>query len=293
MSGLKKQSKIVLALALSFLLPSTVIASTMTIPAGTRVFIQLDQRVTSKKKHNQPGSFVEAHVWRDVVVDGEIVVTAGTPAMVQIGVIKGAKVAGKKGHVELKALLVTTVDGADLVLDGGYDKSGRSLTALSITLAALVFVPLIFLKGKQAKLEPGLVFDAAVSQPTKVEIEDPSTMEETVKKPLVVTLLYDQLEGKGEKEIKTLPMRLSVEGLRLLTIDGHMIDSARVIEVNGNQIEPIRITVTKVAQGDDGYQNATAEVDLQTLGKHFTKGINRFTVQVSDVTAEVILDVEL
>jgi len=161
-----------LAVALALSVPSTTVAETVKVPFGTRVFIELDQRVTSKKKQNRPGSFVQARVWRDVVVDGKTVADAGTPVTVQIGAIKSAKVAGKKGSVELKALQVCAVDGTDLMLIGGYDKSGKNLTALSITLAAVVFLPLIFLKGKQAKLEPGLVFDAMVSQPTEVEIED-------------------------------------------------------------------------------------------------------------------------
>ena len=77
------QSTKVLALALSLMLPSTVFANTVTVPAGTRVFIQLDQLVTSKKKHNPPGSFVDAHVWRDVVVDGKTVVTVRTADCLQ------------------------------------------------------------------------------------------------------------------------------------------------------------------------------------------------------------------
>jgi hypothetical protein len=285
-----------LALALSISLPSTVIAETVNVPSGTRVFIELDQRVTSKKKHNRPGSFVQAHVWRDVVVNGKTVVAAGTPVMVQIGAIKGAKVAGIKGHVELKAVQVSAVDGADLVLTGGYDKTGKSLMALSITLAAVVFVPLIFLKGKQAKLEPGTVFDSMVSQAREVKVEDSSPGKirlTNLFKPLAVDIVYEELEGKSEKEIKTLPMLLTVEGPRLLTVDGDIIDSARVTQVNGNAIEPIPVSLTEATQVDESHQNARAEVDLKALGKHFTRGINRFTVQVGDVSDEVILDVEL
>ena len=296
MNILGKKSVKALALALIVSLPSTVIAETVNVPFGTRVFIELDQRVTSKKKHNRPGSLVRAHVWRDVVVNGKTVVAAGTPVMVQIGAIKGAKVAGIKGHVELKALQVSAIDGSDLMLTGGYDKSGKSLMALSITLAAVVFVPLIFLKGKQAKLEPGSVFDATVFQATEVRVEDtgPAKIRLTnLLKPLTVAVVYEELEGKSENEIKTLPMLMTVEGPKLLTVDGDMIVSARVIEVNGKAIEPIPITVTKATQVDESHQNARAEVNLRALGKHFTRGINRFTVQVGDVTDEVILDIEL
>ena len=59
------------AFVLAAWLPGTLVAETISVPFGTRVFIELDQRVTSKKKHNRPGSFVTAHVWRDVVVNGQ------------------------------------------------------------------------------------------------------------------------------------------------------------------------------------------------------------------------------
>jgi hypothetical protein len=287
MPEIKSQFAKALALALAILIPGTLIAETVKVPFGTRVFIQLDQRVTSKKKHNRPGSFIHAHVWRDVVVNGKTVVTAGTPVMVQIGEIKGAKVAGIKGHVELKALQVLAVDGGDLMLTGGYDQSGKSLMALSITLAAVIFVPLIFLKGKQAKLESGTVFDAMVSQPTEVQIEDSAPFKISIghTAPLNVEVRYKELEGTSEKDMKTLPLQLMVEG--------NVIDAARVVSVNEKPIAPIPITGFAATPCEEGFTCVDAEVNIKALGKHFSKGFNRFTVQVGEFTDEVMLDVEL
>lgn len=276
------------AFVLAAWLPGTLVAETVSVPFGTRVFIELNQRVTSKKKHNRPGSFVTAHVWRDVVVGGQTVVKAGTPAMVQVGRIKPAKVAGVKGHVELEALHVTAVDGGDLMLTGGYDQSGKSLTALSVTLAVVIFVPLIFLKGKQAKLQPGTVFDAMVSQPTDIEIDDskPVKIRLARSKPLTVTIPYDQLEGENaEKELKDLPLRITVEG--------DVIDAPRVVKVNDELIAPIPISVGQASTEEEGYLTADATVNLKALGKHFTQGFNNFTVDVGGHTQNVMLDLEL
>jgi len=278
-----------LAVALAALLPGTMYAETVAVPSGTRVFIELDQLVTSKKKRNAPGSFVRAHVWRDVVVDGKTVVRTGTPAMVQIGNIKGAKVAGVKGHVELRALQVAAVDGRDLMLVGGYDKSGKNLTALSVSLAVVIFVPLIFLKGKQAKLQPGTIFDAMVANQTSIEVGDSQhvTLKLAHANPLTVTVLYDQIESnaKGEKEVKDLPLRITVEG--------DSIDNPRVIKVNDVAISPIPITVVQVTSGEENTLSAEASVNLKALGKHFTQGFNRFTVEVNGQTDDVMLDLEL
>jgi len=279
----------VVAVALAVLLPSTMFAELVAVPSGTRVFIELDQLVTSKKKHNSQGSYVRAHVWRDVVVDGKTVVKAGTPAMVQIGNIKGAKVAGVKGHVELRALQVAAVDGRDVMLVGGYDQSGKNLTALSVSLAVIVFVPLIFLKGKQAKLQPGTIFDAMVANQTSIEVGDSQhvTLKLADSNPLTVTVLYDQIEdnAKGEKEVKDLPLKI--------TIEGESIENPRVIKVNEVAIDPIPITVIQVTSDEEGTVSAEASINLKALGKHFTQGFNRFTVEVNGQTDEVMLDLEL
>ena len=133
-----------IALTVAIALPGSLFAETVSVPSGTRVFIELDQEVTSKKKHNRTGNFVRAHVWRNVVVDGRTVIEAGAPAFVKIGEIKSAKVAGIKGQLELEALQVTAIDGADVDLEGGYDQSGKGRMALSISLAVFIFLPLIF-----------------------------------------------------------------------------------------------------------------------------------------------------
>lgn len=287
MTTSKYQYPRALALVLAILFPTTGFADTVKVPFGTRVFIQLDERVTSKRKHNRPGSFVQAHVWRDVVVNGKTIVSTGTPAMVQIGEIKGAKVAGIKGRVELKALQVLSVDGQDLMLTGGYDQSGKSLTALSVTLAVVIFVPLIFLKGKQAKLEPGIVFDAMVSQPIEVEIDESAPVKISIgqTKPLSVEVRYKELEGKSENEIKTLPLHMKIES--------DVIDAAQVISVNEISIAPIPVGGISARPCEEGYICVDAEIDIKSLGKHFSKGFNRFTVQVGEFTDEVMLDVEL
>jgi len=286
-----KKTGIVSAIAfvLAVLLPATMFAENVSVPSGTRVFIELDQMVTSKKKHNREGSLVKAHVWRDVIVDGRTVVEAGSQAMVQIGDIKGAKVAGVKGFVELKALQVAAVDGSDVLLVGGYDRSGKSLVALSVALAVIVFVPLIFLKGKQAKLQPGTIFDATVANQAHVEVAEAAAAvsEAPEAKPLKVEILYDLLESEpeGKTKIKDLPLRI--------TLQGDTIPGVRVVEVNGAPIEAIPMTVGPISSATEGFVKADATVDLKAIGKHFTDGFNRFIVETGGMTEEVILDLEL
>jgi len=275
------------AVLIVVLMPAVSIADTVEVPFGTRVFIELDQEVISKKKKNREGSFVKAHVWRDVVVDGKTVAEAGTPAMVQISRIKSAKVAGIKGHVELEAMQVTAIDGSDLMLTGGYDQAGKGRMALSITLAAVVFVPLIFIKGKQAKLPTGTIFDAMVANRTDVDVPDaaPRKIRLGTLKPLEVVVLYDTLEQTGEKNLKNLP-------LQVRTYDTP-VDSAQITHVNEEKIKPIQLELGTVEPvGEDSFV-ATANANLKALGKHFSRGYNQFTVEAAGETDVVMLDIEL
>jgi hypothetical protein len=277
------------AIILVTLLPGVLSAETVPVPAGTRVFLELDQEVVSKKTRNRPGSYVQAHVWSDVVVDGRTVVAAGTPALVQIGRIKGAKVAGIKGKVELKALSVPAADGTNLILRGGYDQIGRSRMALSIALAVVIFAPLIFIPGKNAKLWPGTVFDAAVANAVDVTLEPAASRSASDQRsgPVEVEISYAELDAAAgsKNKVKAIPLRISLQGDR--------IRSAYITRVNEKRINPIPIAVGHATQDDTGLLVADASVQLKPLSKHLNTGYNWLTFDVSGITTTVLLDVEL
>lgn len=63
------------------------------------------------------------------------------------------------------------VEGTNVPLVGGYDKWGKGRKPLANSLAATFLVTVILIKGKQAVLEPGTVFDAQVQGNTDLELE--------------------------------------------------------------------------------------------------------------------------
>ena len=73
---------------LAILLPAAALpARTVTIPFGTTIFCELDQAVTTRQKEAhavQVGDIVEAHVWKDVWVDGHVVIAAGSPIYAKV-----------------------------------------------------------------------------------------------------------------------------------------------------------------------------------------------------------------
>ena len=64
----------------SFLVaPTLAFSAELVIPRGTVVFGELEERITSNGNKFRVGYPVDSHVWRDVVVDGHVVIPAGTP----------------------------------------------------------------------------------------------------------------------------------------------------------------------------------------------------------------------
>lgn len=258
-------------------------AATITIPAGTRIFGELDELVSSDVKEFEVGDFIGGHVWRNIVVDGQTVIAAGSPLTLQVSAIQKRRTFGRAGSVEVRAVSVTAVDGNEIFLDGGYDKRGESRVVLSSTLAALVAWPTLFIKGREAELPPGTVFDAAVPANTNVTV--PDGQRPTIRlgnlSDLTAEILYDEMT----EDSKDLPVQVQL-------CDQDWQSPFEVSEVNDNAIEPIEIeVVSESISGDCRIRDGA--IRLKDLSEHFGKGINRLTVTAGSESAELILDVEM
>lgn len=274
----------ILVIAITLMYSMSAVAQSVTIRAGTTVYGELDQSVTSKKRKTTVGEIVRAHVWRDVVIDGRVVIKAGAPVVVRVADVKSAKIAGIKGDLELEAVSVRGIGGSDVLVDGGYDKSGKGRKALSVTLFALVAWPLIFIKGKQATLDSGTVFDCTVQSDVTVAVDGsaPIRIRLADDSGLTVEVLYDQVDP--EAKVKTLPVVLrSSEGT---------IESAAIVTVNEKGVKPLPLTLGNRKTVDNG-EEVEGTIDLGKLAKVLSKGINRFEIEAAGARTEVVLDVEL
>lgn len=258
-------------------------AQAVVLPAGTVVYGEIEEEVTSRKRDTALGDIVRAHVWRDVVVDGAVVIEAGAPMVVNVSDLDRARVVGRKGNIELNAVSVQAVDGTEVPLIGGYDKSGKGRKALSLSLFALVAWPLIFIKGKHARLEPGTVFDSNARSDVTVQADAVAAprIESATAANLEAEVLYDLVTSE---EQRTLPLRL--------TVCGQPAGEYTAVAVNGVAIDPIPIQTTASREEND-CTVADVTLDLERLVKHLRPGINTFTVSAGALTSEVVLDVEL
>ena len=257
-------------------------SQSITIPAGTRIFGELQTEVTSDVKEFQVGDFVSGRVWRNVMVDGRTVIEAGAPMTLQVSGIQKRRTFGRAGNIEIRAVSVVAADGSEIFLDGGYDRKGESRVVLSSTLAALVAWPTLFIKGKEAVLPPGTIFDAAVPANTNVSVQERrAALQLGNFSDLRAEILYDEME----EDAKDLPIKVEL-------CDQPWSGPFQVTQVNDAAIDPLDIELARQSQ-QGSCQITEGLIDLKDLSKHFARGINRFTVTVGSESTELVLDVEM
>lgn len=273
---------------LLFAYASPMWAKDIVIPAGTQVYIEPDELVTSKRGENNVGEIIRASVWRNVVVNGYIVIKAGAPAVARVSEIKRRNIAGKKGQIKIQAISARGVHGEDILLDGGYHEKGKSRVALSVTLFLLVAWPLIFIPGKNAEMGPGNVFDGEVQDDTYVDVSNARPVlrfDADDGEEFTADVQYDAIDP--EEKLKQLPLEIRQCGKEIV--------NPRVVSVNGELLDdPIEIEMTKVVREDEeGCVVALAELKFKTLVKKFQLGINRFEVESNGETSEIVFQAEM
>jgi len=137
------------------------------IPSGTSIQFELVNPVSSQAAF--PGSVIDFRVSSNVVVKGQIVVSAGSIAKGQVVRAVKSKIVGQEGSIEIMVKSVRSVDGQDIPLFGGtLYREGEDRQVLSI-VAGLVCFPFGFLvKGSNVELPSGTSVNASVATSTTV-----------------------------------------------------------------------------------------------------------------------------
>ncbi len=260
-------------------------AKQIIIPGGTQVYLELSELVTSKRGENNVGEIIRASVWRNVVVDGHIVIKAGAQAVGRITEIKRRNIAGKKGQLKIAAISARAINGDNILLDGGYHEKGKSRVALSVVLFLFVW-PFIFIPGKNAELGPGNVFDS--------EVQDDIAIDVTGSRPVLKLDMSDEGEFYADVMYDTIDLE---KKLKFLPIEikqcGKQITNPRVVTVNGELLKnPIDMEIESIVEEDD-CSIAITKLKFKTLIKQFQLGINRFEVESGGQTTEIVFQAEM
>jgi hypothetical protein len=274
--------------------PGHVSAGTMTkmLPEGTRVYFRLDQVVSGKRGDAEEGDLVQCSVWRDVDLQGIVLVKAGTRGTCKVQSVKHANIVGIKGKLVIAALDTKTTDGQPLQLTGGYNKEGKSRMALSISLGVVLLLPLAFITGSPAILPEGTIFDAYSGPDVPVTVQGEASNLPAISLgglllPLTADVLLDDFMIPNAKP-EVFKIHITKQGALPAQF---VIDS-----VNGKAVDALPLAVTE-SRLVDGGADVIATISIKTLAKHFQKGINRFEVAYTEngerTAVETILNIQM
>jgi len=253
------------------------------------VYISTTEGLIGKRDQVQEGQSVRAQVWRDVIVNGHVLIAAGAPVMARVDTIKYRNIAGVKGKMTVGAYETESVDGQAIQLSGGYHKDGKSRMALSITLGVLFILP-IFIPGKAAELPEGTVFDANVDRNWDIDVRAATSIQKVdlsnFGADIEAELIYENLESEEKPKYFEFLITVPVDAQRTFVID----------RVNSEEIKPLKLKVQSEKMEDDE-AIVTAQIKIKTLIKKFKKGIN--TIEISNtgtderVSTKLTVDIEI
>ena len=165
---MKRQSLILLFVAVLGLLPGRAEAPQTVIKAGTIVVLETTNAISSKDA--QAGQTVGLRVRYDVMVKGRAVIKAGAPGSATITSAEHRKGMGKEGSLAMKPSVVQAVDGQMVPLVGsGSTNSGNDTKGATIGLAVVVSPLFLLKKGKDATIPSGYEIQATVASETSVD----------------------------------------------------------------------------------------------------------------------------
>lgn len=137
--------------------------SSAVLRTGTEVPLKLSEELTTKGKKLKVGQRFHMEVAENVVIQDQVVIPAGSPAMGEITEVKNKGMWGKSGHLNARIMYVT-VNGRQIRLSGGFDDKGVTGTAGVVGAIALVPVAGFFMTGTSAKVPMGTAVKGFVDE---------------------------------------------------------------------------------------------------------------------------------
>jgi hypothetical protein len=137
---------------------------------GVPVPVVLSQALTTKGKHLKVGQTVRLEVASDVMLNGRVVIPAGSPVEGVLTHVRNKGMWGKSGAIRLHINSVT-VNGVTIRLSGDMDTRGETGTVGVVGAVAFVPVAGFFVTGTSAEMPlnmPGRAFleeDIALAVP--------------------------------------------------------------------------------------------------------------------------------
>ena len=130
---------------------------------GTPVTLKMSETISTKGKKLEAGYLAHLEVLDPVLVDGVVVIPAGSPAIAEVTDVRNKGMWGKSGKINARMLYVTVGD-RKIRLRGVFDDKG--VTGTAGVVAAIAFVPIagFFTTGTSAALPLGAAVKGFVDE---------------------------------------------------------------------------------------------------------------------------------
>ena len=131
---------------------------------GTEVPLRLLEELTTGGKKLRVGHRFRMETSAPVLVQGVVVIPAGSPAVGEITDVRNKGMWGKSGKLVARALHVN-VNGRQIRLTGGFDDKGVAGGVGAVAVSAIVFLPAgFFMTGTSAKVPVGTAVKGFVDE---------------------------------------------------------------------------------------------------------------------------------
>jgi len=155
-------------------------AETSVLRVGTPVPLRLTEELTTKGKKLRVGHRFHLETSEPVMLNGVVVIPAGSPAVGEVTDVRNKGMWGKSGHLSAHILYVT-VNGRQIRLSGTFDDKGVAGGVGAAAVSAVVFLPAgFFMTGTSARVPVGAQVKAFTDEDVPLSIN-------VAQAPLVVT----------------------------------------------------------------------------------------------------------
>ncbi|MES2290280.1 MAG: hypothetical protein V4530_11145 [Pseudomonadota bacterium] len=130
---------------------------------GTDVSLKLKEPLTTEGKKLRVGYRFQMEVAEPVMLDGQVVVPVGSPALGEITEVRNKGMWGKSGHLTASVLYLTA-NGRQIRLNGTFDDKG--VTGTGAVVGAVLLVPVVgfFTTGTSARIPSGAPVKAFIGE---------------------------------------------------------------------------------------------------------------------------------
>jgi hypothetical protein len=104
------------------------------------------------------GQVVPFATKEDIYQGEQLVIKKGTSVEGVIVYAEEADFIGQEGKLEIRVERVMDIDGNDIPLTGYIFREGENKTTEAVLLGALIFWPILFIKGEEAEIPAGTNF---------------------------------------------------------------------------------------------------------------------------------------